>query len=175
MGEGTLFETGMPCCRDTSGCSTLLPARSQKRLEWPMILHPKQRLKGRKQEHTFSIALLVRTPLNPFFPFLPLRIDALFRDAVFDTAETRSCIVAFLAGFLAVGACVLDLSTLRTKRLSRQKVRSERVHVHRVPYGRHRYGEGSWVARMRVIKGIVAIGALVISGSHEIGIQKLRL
>jgi hypothetical protein len=125
--------------------------------------------------HTFSIALLVRTPLNPFFPFLPLRIDALFRDAVFDTAETGSCVIAFLAGFLAVSACVLDLPTLRTKRLSGQEVGRERVHVHRVPYGRYSYGELNRVIRMRV-KGIVAIGALVISRGHEMGReQKSRL
>lgn len=78
----------------------------------------------------FSIALLVRTPLNTFFPFLPLGIDAFLRNAIFDTAETGSCVVAFLAGFLAVSACVLDLPTLRTKRLGRKEVGSERVHVH---------------------------------------------
>jgi hypothetical protein len=88
---------------------------------------------GKTTRHTFSIALLVRTPFNPFLPFLPLRIDAFLRDTVFDTAETGSCIVAFLASFLAVSARVLDLPTLRTKGLGRQEVGRERVHVHRVP------------------------------------------
>ena len=60
-------------------------------------------------KHTFSIALLVRPPLNPFFPILALRINALFGDAVLHTAETRSGVVAFLARFLAMGACILDL------------------------------------------------------------------
>ena len=86
-----------------------------------------------KARQTFSIALLVRTPFNPLFPFLPLRIDALLRYAVFDTAETGSCVVAFLASFLAISARVLDLPTFRTKGLGRQEVGRERVHVHRVP------------------------------------------
>lgn len=122
-------------------------------------------------KHTFSIALLVRTPLNPFFPFLPLRIDAFLRDAVLDTAKTGSCVIAFLAGFLAVSACVLDLPTFRTKRLSRQEVGRERVHMHRVPYGRYSHGDLNRIGRMRV-KGIVAIGALVISRSHGMGGEK---
>jgi hypothetical protein len=37
-------------------------------------------------ELTLSIALLVRAPFYPLFPLLPLRVDALFRDAVLDTA-----------------------------------------------------------------------------------------
>jgi hypothetical protein len=102
---------------------------------------PEVTVEEKTTRHTFSIALLVRAPLNPLFPFLPLRIDALFGNAVFDTPETGSCVVAFLAGFLAVSACVLDLPTLRTKGLSRQEVGRERVHMHRVPYGRHSHGE----------------------------------
>lgn len=67
---------------------------------------------GRK--HTFSIALLVRAPLDPSLPLLPLRIDTIVRDAVFDTAKARTSVVALLASLLAVCACVLDLTTLGT-------------------------------------------------------------
>lgn len=59
--------------------------------------------------HTFSIALLVRPPLNPFFPLLALRINTFFGDAVLYAAKAGSGIVAFLASLLTMGACILDL------------------------------------------------------------------
>ena len=66
----------------------------------------------KRRKLTFSIALLVGPPFDPFLPLLPLRIDALFRDAIFDASQTRACVVALLAGLLAVGAGVLDLPAL---------------------------------------------------------------
>jgi len=111
-----VLETGTSGDAETSDCSTVLPARSQK-LE---TAHVTLRVVAAESEnnvdrHTFSIALLVRSPLNPFFPFLSLRIDAFFGYTVFDTSETRSGIVALLARFLTVGARILDLSALRTE------------------------------------------------------------
>lgn len=64
------------------------------------------------KRHTFSsIALLVRAPFNPFLPFLPLGIDALFGYAVLYAAETRPSIVTFFAGLLTIRACVFDLTS----------------------------------------------------------------
>jgi len=61
---------------------------------------------------TFSIALLVRAPLNPLFPFFALRVDALFANTILDTTQARACVITLLAGFLTIGTGVLDLTTL---------------------------------------------------------------
>lgn len=65
-----------------------------------------------RRRHTFSIALLVGTTFHTLFPLLSLGVDAFFSDAVLYAAEAGTCVVAFLAGLLAVCACVLDLPAL---------------------------------------------------------------
>lgn len=66
----------------------------------------------KQARHTFTIALLVGTPFDPFFALLPLGVNTLFGYTVLYTAETGTSVVAFLAGLLALGASVLDLSPL---------------------------------------------------------------
>ena len=88
---------------------------------------------------TFSIALLVRPSLNPFLPFLALRVDAFLGYAVFDTAEARARVVTLLAGLLAVGAGVLDLPALGARGLGSNHPGREWVHVHG---GHPRVGDG---------------------------------
>jgi len=87
-------------------------------------------LTGRSRA-TLSIALLVRAPLDSFFPFLALRVDALFANTVLDTAQARACVVTLLAGLLTISTGVLDLTTLRTHRglSGGDETRRERVHV----------------------------------------------
>jgi hypothetical protein len=67
---------------------------------------------AKQARHTFSIALLVRTPFDPFFALLPLGVNTLFGNTVLYTAETGTSVVAFLASLLAMGASILDLSPL---------------------------------------------------------------
>ena len=81
--------------------------------------------------HTFSIALLVRAPLYALLPLLAMRVDTLLRDAVLDTPEARSRVVALLTGLLTIGACVLNLSALATGWWSRYDARREGIHMHR--------------------------------------------
>ena len=86
----------------------------------------------KRKRHTFSIALLVGTPFNPFLPFLSLGIDTLFGYAVLYAAETRPSIVAFFAGLLAICACVFDLTTFRPNwLLGGKESRRIGVNVHR--------------------------------------------
>jgi hypothetical protein len=66
----------------------------------------------KQARHTFSIALLVGTPFDPLFALLPLGVNTLFGNTIFDTAETRTSVVTFLAGLLTMGASILDLSPL---------------------------------------------------------------
>ena len=70
----------------------------------------------RKEEfwRTFGLALLVRPSFYALLPFFPLGTHAGLLHAVLHATETRSGIVALLAGLLAVCASVLDLSTLCT-------------------------------------------------------------
>jgi len=84
-----------------------------------------------KERLTFSIALLVRSPLNPLFPFLALRVDALFANTILDTAQARACVITLLAGLLTIGTSVLDLTTLGAHLGlgGRDETRRERVHV----------------------------------------------
>ncbi len=82
------------------------------------------------EKRTFSIALLVRPPFDPFLPFLALRIDALLRYAILDTTKTRASIVAFLTCLLTIGTGILDLPPLRTCRLGLDQPRREWIHVH---------------------------------------------
>jgi hypothetical protein len=90
--------------------------------------------KKKESGHTLSIALLVRSPLDPLFPLLALRINTFLSNAVLDTAEAGSGVVAFLAGFLAVRTGVLNLSALGPeRRLGRGYSRREGIHVHRHP------------------------------------------
>ena len=85
------------------------------------------------KRHTFSsIALLVRAPFNPFLPFLPLGINALFGYAVLYAAETRPSVVTFFAGLLTICACIFDLTAFRLHGLlSRKEGRRVGVDVHR--------------------------------------------
>src|SRR5258705_13914182 len=66
---------------------------------------------GRTVEHTFSIAFLVGSSLHAPSSLLPLRIDAIITNAIFNATKTRTGIVAFFAGLLATSAGVLDLAT----------------------------------------------------------------
>lgn len=63
-------------------------------------------------KHTFSAALLIRSPFESHWALFPLRIDTLFGYTILNTAETGTGVVALLAGLLAVSASVLDLSPL---------------------------------------------------------------
>jgi hypothetical protein len=123
-----------------------------------------------KCELTLSIALLVRAPLNPLFPLLSLRIDALLGDAVLDTAEAGPSIVAFLTGFLAICTCVLYLSAFRSeRRLSWNESRGEGIHMHRhsgVANGMHSRRRPNGIVRRRVLR-IIAVGVLVVCRSHD--------
>jgi hypothetical protein len=89
---------------------------------------------------TLSIALLVRASLDALFPFLALRIDALFTNTVLDATEAGARVVALLARLLTVSAGVLDLATLGANlRLGgADHTRGERVHVHGKASIRHR-------------------------------------
>jgi len=108
-------------------------AISRKIRHGQLSLHASGQLRGRNEKtgHTFSIALLVRTPLDPFFPLLPLRIDTLFGDAVLYAAKAGSSIIALFARLLTIRACVLDLPALGAKWLSWDETGREGVHVHR--------------------------------------------
>lgn len=70
------------------------------------------RSEQRRGRPTSSIALLVGTALNPFFPFFPLGVDAFLADAVLDAPQAGTRVVTFLAGLLAVCTGVLDLAPL---------------------------------------------------------------
>ncbi len=113
---------------------------------------------------TFSIALLVRPPLDSFLTLLALGIDTFLGDAVANAAEAGAGVVAFLARILAIGAGVLDLATLGAGRLGGREARRERVHVHRharrVRDGVHRHlwldgvGGGRGRGRLLVLVGV---------------------
>jgi len=81
---------------------------------------------------SLSIALLVRAPLDPLLPFLALRINALFANAILDAAQAGARVITLLAGLLTIGAGIFDLTTLGTNLRLRgaDHARSERVHVH---------------------------------------------
>ena len=95
-------------------------------------LHVLIRRRRLKERLTLSIALLVRAPLDSLFPFLSLGINALLADAILDAAQAGARVVALLAGFLTIGAGVLDLTALGANLGlgSADHTRSERVHVH---------------------------------------------
>ena len=88
--------------------------------------------KNGQEKLTLSIALLVRAPLNPLFPFLALRINALFANAILDAAQAGARVIALLARFLTIGTGIFDLTTLGTNLgLGRiDHTRSEWIHVH---------------------------------------------
>jgi hypothetical protein len=88
--------------------------------------------KSSQEKLTLSIALLVRAPLDPLFPFLALRINALFANAVLDATKAGARVVALLACFLTIGAGIFDLTTLGTNLgLGRvDHTGCEWVHVH---------------------------------------------
>lgn len=92
-----------------------------------------KRGKGCGWKLTFSIALLVGTSLDPFLPFLPLRINALFGYPVLDAAKAWTGVVAFLARFLAVCAGVLDLPALGPMSLSLYHAVGKGIHMHGHP------------------------------------------
>lgn len=113
---------------------------------------------------TFSIALLVRPPLDPLLSFLPLGINALLGDAVLDASEAGAGVITLLARLLAVGACILDLPALSTGWLSGHNVMRERVHMHwhaRVCDGMHCHlrldGVGLGVRTLLVLAFLVGI------------------
>ena len=110
---------------------------------------------------TFSIALLVRPSLDALLPFLALRVDAFFCDAIFDTAEAGAGVVTLLAGFLAVCAGVLDLPALCARGLGSHHSGREWVHMHS---GHPRVGDGVHGHRglIRVGGGLGAGGLLII-------------
>ena len=95
-------------------------------------LHVLIRRRILKEWLTLSIALLVRAPLDSLFPFLTLGINALLADAILDAAQAGARVVTLLAGFLTIGAGVLDLTALGTDLGlgSADHTRSERIHVH---------------------------------------------
>ena len=108
---------GMLCCSGASLLSTLLPARPQlksekKGNEREGTLRKAEGMWQERRRHTFSIALLVGATFHALFPLLSLRVDALFSDAILDAAEAGTGIIAFLACFLTICACVLDLPAL---------------------------------------------------------------
>lgn len=98
----------------------------------------KEDKEGRGKALTFSIALLVRPSFDPFLAFFALGIDTFLRDAVFDAAEARTGVVAFLARLLAVCAGVLDLPALGARCVVADHAWWEGVHVH----GHARVGSG---------------------------------
>lgn len=77
-----------------------------------------------------SIALLVGTALDPLLPLFALGIYAFFSNAVLDTAEAWSGIVALLTSFLAVGTGILDLPPFRTGRRSGDDLWRGRKRIH---------------------------------------------
>ena len=103
-----------------------------------------------KQMHTFSIALLVRSPLDPLLPLLALGINTFFSYAILDAAKAGPGIIALLASFLTVGASVLDLSALGAGWLCGKHAGWEWIHVHghaRVGDGMHRHGRLNGIGR----------------------------
>lgn len=122
----------------------------------------KGRDRGRRR--TFSIALLVRTPLDSLLPLLPLGIDALLCDAVLDASEAGSGVVALLAGLLAVGAGVLDLAAFGAHlgEAGGEEGGAEGVHVHGHGgiYGHG--GLGAVHVWIELVEGVVV--ALVVVG-----------
>lgn len=104
-------------------------------MEWWEDREESERAEGKidksmKAMHTFSIALLVRPPLDPLLSFLALGVDAFFCYAVFDAAETGTSIVTLLAGLLTIGAGILDLPAFRACGLRWHHTRWKRVHMH---------------------------------------------
>lgn len=87
-------------------------------------------MRGGRETHTFSIALLVGAPFHALLPLLALGIDAFLGDSVLDAAETGPSVVALLARLLAVSAGVLDLSSLGAGRLGGDETGCKWVHVH---------------------------------------------
>lgn len=111
----------------------------------------------------FSIALLVGTSLNPLPSLLALGINALLGDAVLDTAKAGPGVVALFACLLAVGAGVLDLTTLQAERLSRNQALGIRIHVQR--HGRvcqrvYRYRRRKRISGRGRIEEIVRVGVI---------------
>ena len=90
----------------------------------------KQHGKRHTRTHTFSIALLVRPPLDPLLSFLALGVNAFLCYAVLDTAKTGTGVVALLARLLAVCAGVLDLPALGAGRGGGEDAGREGIHVH---------------------------------------------
>jgi hypothetical protein len=88
--------------------------------------------KSAREKLTFSIALLVRAPLDALFSFLALGIDALFTDTILDATKAGARVITLFTCFLTISASILDLTTLRANlRLSSANhALSERVHMH---------------------------------------------
>lgn len=100
---------------DVVACATSIKVRKERKArqgkggsKTAWVLHKRRE----RRRHTFSIALLVGATFHALFPLLSLRVDALFSDAVLDAAEAGTGVVTFLACFLTVCACVLDLPAL---------------------------------------------------------------
>jgi len=132
---------------------------------------------------TFSIALLVRSPLDPFLALLPLRINAFFRYAVLDATETRASVVAFLASFLTIGASILDLTTLGAGSLVRHTHAGRKwIHMHghaRIRNGMHchlrldRVGGGVGtlaIVRVQIVVGHCEKGDGVEENKKKVGL-----
>ena len=96
---------------DVGACATSIKVRMERKGERRKTAR-RLRKRRERRRHTFSIALLVGTTFHTLFPLLSLRVDTLFSDAVLDAAEAGTGVVAFLARFLTICACVLDLPAL---------------------------------------------------------------